>query len=244
MGVKTTIQLPSAVVDTRAEFDRARGECAKISGALRQAQIDLASAEGNLASAEANLASSETGAALGKSESAATIGGRKAFIASRDALDFARAKVRGLESTLVIAEEATKTARQNVLTAWQAWVGELNSQLMAEYDAARDSFLVVVDRALMYSEALHLGRVAAAMRRTIFAGDVQGSKPLITRSGPFRSVWRKSPDIMAEFQPLAALRYKVLGDLAEPEESAVLVEHGDGPLSGAVPEFSKAGMKL
>ena len=239
-----SIQLPAEVAAARQKLKDACAERSKIASALQRAHADLQEAEGNYAGAEASLAASETDRALGKPSSAD--GARKSFVASRDSLEFVRARIRGLESTLVITTDSVETARRQLSESWAKFVGTFEAGLNDDYDAALAQFLAVVDRGMALANALGMGRQILALRKVVLPGSSDGSKKLI--SAPIlRDQWKRDPILVEMNQALVELKREVLDDLAEVPANSVAAStdpRDSGSSDTAVPIFSRGGLRL
>ena len=92
-------------------------------GGLRQAELELADAQERLAVAE-------SGAAVGAGD--VDKNARKRLVAARDEVDFARARVAGLEDWLRVAATAASGAQRDLAVQVRDWKREQASTLIEE----------------------------------------------------------------------------------------------------------------
>jgi hypothetical protein len=203
-----------ALKNARTEFDKARTEHSRITAALVVAKNSLREAEANFQGAQASLAAGEAGAALGDAPTATPT--RKNFLMARDQIDFIQARITGLEGNLKIAEDSIAVAGKALAVAFEAWKKQLEDELAAEYDAALQQFMSVVDRGLALSASLNSGRITMALRRVVAPGNIHGSVRPILRSGMRRTQYLSVPEFASLASELAQIRRQLVGDITDP----------------------------
>src|SRR6185437_206602 len=106
------LEIPESLRSASIAAHAAVENAIKIREAIRQAQSDLSRAEENHRISTRNLSSVEAAIALEGGDSRDTIAVRRAFTGTRDALDFGRARIAGLQpkldEALTLHAEATE----------------------------------------------------------------------------------------------------------------------------------------
>ena len=120
----------------------------------------------------ARLAVVESGAALNGDD--VDRGARKAHAAARDAVEFAEARVTGLEARLIQSAAALSEAKRVLAGEWTTWKNEQAEAVVARFEQAMDSFVRELKVVKAASAVLgHSGRLDEGVKNVALPPEVK-----------------------------------------------------------------------
>lgn len=191
-----------AAIDMVRMLDAAHKQ---IEDAFSAAKAGMETAQRELQESSERLAVVESGTALSGGDVDLSV--RKAHLAVRDAVEFATAKVNGLESRWKQSAAALADARAALAGEWEIWTREQAEATLRRYERALDTFI---------AEAKVVKAAAAALGHRL--NDTVSSLQLPDPRSPHRDlanparlkVWQDVPAAVELNRELAEVAEKVL----------------------------------
>jgi hypothetical protein len=220
-GSALAMSAPELPASLKAVIERAEGAVAehrRIEQALETARGGLRQAEVELGDAQQRLAVTESGAAVGAGD--VDKNARKRLVAARDEVDFARARVAGLEEHLRVATTAANRAQRDLAVQVHDWTREQASTLIEQvYKPALNVLLDAMRLLAAAGTALGVNRLLAIPRQAFICDPDNPVRNLANRQ---RLAWREDPESLATYERLVALRSVI---------TPLLGEFADGPIT-------------
>lgn len=193
----------------------------QIEVAFTTAKAGCDAANRDLHESNARLAVVESGAALNGDD--VDRGARKAHAAARDAVEFAEARVTGLEARLIQSAAALSEAKRALAGEWTAWKNEQAEAVVAQFEKAMDGFVCELKVVKAASAVLgHAGRLDSILRGIALPDP---HRPFMDHASPARlKDWPDFPaanDVNNRLADVAARVVPLIRDLV------------DGPVAGA-----------
>jgi len=211
-GKDLILELSPALKTAVEDAHRVAAEQARIEAAMSAARSELTTAEAELEAVRRALASTEAEAALGGQTDRQA---RKNLVAARDQVEFASAKVAGLEERRNAVLEELRQARYKVDIQWRAWSRETAARILdAFYLPLLEEFLAAARLLTAAGSALNVGRLVA-IARGLFVADPED--PLRNLANPKRSKWQDDPEAAALYQQIVDVHALVGPHLSEPQ---------------------------
>ena len=163
-------------------------------------------------------------------------GGRKAHLAARDAVEFAQARVTGLESRLTQSAAALNEAKRVLAGEWTAWKTHQAEAVLERYEQAIDLFIREMKVVKAAAAVLgHAGRLDSVLRGLALPDP---RRPFMDRATPARlKDWPELPaarDVNNRLADVAARVVPLIGDLAEaPVAETMETQLAAGLVSGS-----------
>lgn len=210
-------ELPASLKAAIGRAESAVAEQQRIEQAMETARGGLRQAELELADAQERLAVAESGEAVGAGD--VDKNARKRLVAARDEVDFARARVAGLEDWLRVAATAASGAQRDLAVQVRDWKREQASTLIGEvYKPAINTLLDAMRVMTAAGTALGVNRLLAIPRQAFICDPDDPVRNLANRQ---RLAWRDDPESLATYERLVALRSVI---------TPLLGEFADGPI--------------
>ena len=215
---KTAPEIPASLKAGIGRAESAIAEQKRIEGALDTARGGLRQAEVELADAQQRLAVTESGAAIGAGD--VDRNARKRLVAARDEVDFARARVAGLEEHLRVAMTAANGAQRDLAVQVRDWKREQAATIIEDvYRPALNTLLDAMRILAAAGTALGVNRLLAIPRQAFICDPDDPVRNLANRQ---RLAWREAPESLAMYERLVALRSVI---------TPLLGEFADGPIT-------------
>lgn len=219
-GSALAMSAPELPASLKAVINRAEGAVAeqrRIEQALETARASMRQGEVEFADAQERLAVAESGAAVGAGD--VDKNARKRLVAARDEVDFAGARVAGLEDWLRAAATAANGAQRDLAVQVRDWKREQASTLIEEvYKPALNTLLDAMRILAAAGTALGVNRLLAIPRQAFICDPDDPVRNLANRQ---RLAWRDDPESLAMYERFVALRSVI---------TPLLGEFADGPI--------------
>jgi len=229
-GTALAMSAPEIPAQMKAVIERTEADIAQRDNAERaldRARGTLRQAEQEYAEAQQKLAVAESGAAVGAGD--VDKAARKRLVAARDEVDFARARVAGLEEHLRAATAAANGAQRDLAVQVRDWKREQTATIVAEvYMPAIDAVLDAMRLLVAAGTALGLNRLLSIPAQAFICDPNDPVRNLASRK---RLGWRDHPESAAAYERLAALMAEI---------RPLLGEFADGPIPASVEQDSDA----
>jgi hypothetical protein len=219
------IQIGAALEAALTNVDSRLATHQQIEVTLTTARTGLEAAQRELHESTARLAVVESGAALEGGD--VDRGARKAHVAARDALEFAQARITGLELRLAQSEEALNEARRLLAGEWAAWKARQAESVLERYEQALDLFVHELKVVRAAAAVLgHAGRLDSILHGMALPDP---RKPFADRSTPARlNDWPELAAARAVHSGLADIAARVLPLIRDTAVAPVAASVGDG----------------
>ncbi len=159
-GPQMTVELRNAV----EQVEKAVAEQRHVESALSVARANMETAQREIEESNQRLSVAEATAAL-STDTAENKTIRKQHLQARDSLEFATARVAGLQTRLREAQSVVIQAKHNLAVAWKTWSGEQAAEVLARYERALESFIDEVKVVRAAAAVLgHAGRLSVVAR--------------------------------------------------------------------------------
>lgn len=209
------IQISAALEAAINTVDTLLAAHRQVGTALSGAKAGEENAQRELQDSNARLAAVESGAALNGGE--VDSGGRKAHLAARDAVEFAHARVTGLESRLIQSAAALNEAKRVLASEWTAWKAQQAEAMLERYEQALDAFIREMKVVKAAAAVLgHAGRLDSVLRGLALPDP---RRPFMDRATPARlKDWPELPaarDVNTRLAHVAARVVPLISDFAD-----------------------------
>lgn len=197
----------------------------QIEAAFSTAKVGQDAAQRELHESTDRLATVESATALNGGET--DRGARKAHIAARDAVEFAQARVAGLEARLSQSAAAVAEAKRVLVGEWTGWKNEQAEMVLARFEQAISRFVREVKVVKGAAAVLgHTGRLDSILRGLALPDP---RKPYMDHATPARlKDWPEFPearDVNARLADVATRVIPLVRDLVDAAPASV--EEGD-----------------
>jgi hypothetical protein len=198
----------------------------QIEAAFATAEVGQEAAQRELRESTDRLATVESATALSGSD--VDRGARKAHVAARDAVEFAQARVTGLEARLSQSAAAVADAKRLLAGKWTAWKNEQAEVALARFEQAISRFVREVKVVKGAATVLgHTGRLDSILRGLALPDP---RKPYMDHATPARlKDWPDLPearDVNTRLADVVARVMPLVRDIVE-ASIAVSTEEGD-----------------
>jgi hypothetical protein len=215
--VMSAPEIPAQMKAVIARTNTALAEQQNVDRALQTARGALRQAEVEFADAQERLAMAESGAAVGAGD--VDKNARKRLVAARDEVDFARARVAGLEEHLRVTTTAANGAQRDLAVEARHWTREQAATIVAEvYLPAINVVLDAMRLLVATGTALGVNRLLAIPAQAFICDPQDPVRNLASRK---RLAWRDNPQAATTYERLSALMAVI---------RPLLGEFADGPI--------------
>lgn len=223
------IQIGAALTAATNTVDALLATHQQIEVAFTTAEAGRDGANRDLHESTARLTVVESGAALNGDD--VDRGARKAHAAARDAVEFAEARVTGLEVRMIQSAAAIGEAKRVLASEWTTWKNEQAEAVVSRFEQAMNGFVRELKVVKAASAVLgHSGRLDSILRGIALPDP---RRPFMDYASPARlKDWPDLPaasDVNNRLADVAARVLPLIRDLV------------DGPIAGAGDKQAEAG---